>query len=593
MVRWRGEPDPAHVKAVDAYFVSAAEHGMNASTFTARVIASTGADVAACLSGAVGALSGPLHGGAPARVLKMLDEVAAEGDAERYVKRLLDSKQRLMGFGHRVYRAEDPRARVLRRTAKELGSPRVEVADALEKAALAELKERSPGPGAGDERGVLVGRRPRLRRGAAAHVHVDVHLRPDGRLERAHPRAEAHRAADPAVGALRGSGAAPGDRRSGWRAVRVSTITIPDDLKPADGRFGSGPSKVRPEQIAALTRVGTTLLGTSHRQQPVRDVVRRVRDGLRELFALPDGYEVVLGNGGATAFWDIATFCLIRERSQHLSFGEFSSKFAVAAAAAPFLGAPTVIESEPGTHPHAVAEAGVDAYALTHNETSTGVMMPIKRVDGADADALVLVDATSGAGGLPVDVAETDAYYFAPQKCFASDGGLWLAALSPAAVERVAQIKALGRWVPASYDLGIAIEQAALDQTYNTPALATLVLLAEQLDWMNGQGGLPWCVSRTSDSANRLYGWAEKSAYATPFVADPDERSLVVGTIDFDASVDHALLAKTLRANGIVDVEPYRKLGRNQLRIAMFPAIEPADVEALTACIDYVIERLG
>src|SRR3954470_5576149 len=287
-------------------------------------------------------------------------------------------------------------------------------------------------------------------------------------------------------------------------------IEIPADLKPADGRFGSGPSKVSREQVAALTRVGTTLLGTSHRQQPVRDVVHRVRDGIRALFALPDDYQVVLGNGGATAFWDIATFCLIRQRSQHLTFGEFSSKFAAAAAAAPFLGDPTVITAAPGTRPHAQAETGVDAYALTHNETSTGVMMSIQRVPEADADALVLVDATSGAGGLPVDVTQTDAYYFAPQKCFASDGGLWIALLAPAAVERVNELRSADRWVPASYDLGIAIENSRLDQTYNTPALATLIMLAEQVEWMNDQGGLEWCVSRTADSAARLYGWAEK-----------------------------------------------------------------------------------
>jgi phosphoserine aminotransferase len=370
------------------------------------------------------------------------------------------------------------------------------------------------------------------------------------------------------------------------------TIEIPADLKPADGRFGAGPSKVRPEQVAAVSRVATTLLGTSHRQKPVKELVRRVRDGIGALFTLPDGYEVVLGNGGSTAFWDIATFCLVRQRSQHLTFGEFSSKFAAAAAAAPFLGEPTVISAAPGTRPLPQAETGIDAYALTHNETSTGVMMPIHRVEGADADALVLVDATSAAGGLPVDVAQADAYYFAPQKNFASDGGLWIALLSPAAIERVNEIRGADRWVPASYDLGIAIDNSRLDQTYNTPALATLIMLAEQLDWMNEQGGLEWCVSRTADSSSRLYGWAEKSPYAEPFVTDADERSLVVGTIDFDDSIDHSELAKTLRANGIVDVEPYRKLGRNQLRVAMFPAVEPSDVEALTACIDYVVERL-
>jgi phosphoserine aminotransferase len=371
----------------------------------------------------------------------------------------------------------------------------------------------------------------------------------------------------------------------------VPDITIPADLKPGDGRFGSGPSKVRPEQAAAVNRFGTSLLGTSHRQAPVKNLVGRVRTGLRELFSLPDGYEVVLGNGGSTTFWDIATFGLISERSLHLSFGEFSSKFAAAAKAAPFLADPVVVTSEPGTYPQLRAESGVDAYALTHNETSTGVMMPLRRP--ADDGSLVLVDATSGAGGLPVDVRETDVYYFAPQKCFASDGGLWLAVMSPAAIERVAQIAASGRWVPASYDLSIAIDNSRLDQTYNTPALATLVMLAEQLDWMNGNGGLAWCVERTSDSASRLYGWADKSSFASPFVEDADARSLVVGTVDFDESINHAVLAKTLRANGIVDVEPYRKLGRNQLRIAMFPAIEPSDVEALTACIDYVVERLA
>ncbi|HEX6919306.1 MAG TPA: phosphoserine transaminase [Actinomycetes bacterium] len=373
----------------------------------------------------------------------------------------------------------------------------------------------------------------------------------------------------------------------------MTDIVIPAELKPADGRFGSGPSKVRPEAVAALAATGTSYLGTSHRQKTVKDVVRRVRTGLADLFGLPDGYEVVLGNGGTTAFWDIAVLNLVRERSQHLSFGEFSSKFAAATKAAPFLGEPTVITSDPGTHPEARAEAGVDVYALTHNETSTGVAMPIRRVEGADADALVLVDATSAAGGLAVDVAETDVYYFAPQKSFASDGGLWLALMSPAAVERVAEVQATGRWVPAFSDLQIAIDNSRLDQTYNTPALATLFLLAEQLDWFNGQGGLAWTAERTADSASRLYTWAEKSPFATPYVADPAQRSNVVGTIDFDDAVDASAVAKVLRANGIVDTEPYRKLGRNQLRIAMFPAVDPADVEALTACIDHVVSQLA
>jgi phosphoserine aminotransferase len=344
--------------------------------------------------------------------------------------------------------------------------------------------------------------------------------------------------------------------------------------------------------LDALRATGTSYLGTSHRQKPVKAVVRRVRDGLRELFALPHGYEVVLGNGGTTAFWDIATLNLVRSRAQHLVFGEFSSKFAAATRAAPFLGAPTVIDSPPGTHPVPQAETGIDVYALTHNETSTGVAMPIRRVAGADTGALVLVDATSGAGGLPVDVSETDAYYFAPQKSFASDGGLWIALLSPAAIERTASIGATDRWVPAFSDLQIAIDNSRLDQTYNTPALVTLFLLAEQIDWFNSQGGLSWSTDRTADSSTRLYTWAEKSDYATPFVTDADMRSAVVATIDFDPAVDASAVAKVLRANGIVDTEPYRKLGRNQLRIAMFPSVDPSDVEALTACIDHIVSAL-
>ncbi len=372
----------------------------------------------------------------------------------------------------------------------------------------------------------------------------------------------------------------------------TDTITIPAALKPADGRFGAGPSKVRVEALQALAATGTSLLGTSHRQAPVKNLVGRVREGVSALFDLPDGYEVVLGNGGATAFWDVATFGLIRERSQHLSFGEFSSKFAKAAQQAPFLGEPTVIESATGTRPEPRAETGVDVYAWAHNETSTGVMAPVQRVPGADDDALVLVDATSGAGGLPVDISQVDAYYFAPQKNLGSDGGLYVAVLSPAALERAAEIGASDRWVPAFLDLPTAIDNSTKNQTYNTPAVATLFLMAEQLDWLNGQGGLEFAVSRTTDSSERLYGWAEKTAYTTPYVANPAERSLVIGTIDFDDSVDAALVAKTLRANGIVDVEPYRKLGRNQLRVAMFPAIDPEDVQALTACVDHVVENL-
>ncbi|WP_414673120.1 phosphoserine transaminase [Kribbella sp.] len=372
----------------------------------------------------------------------------------------------------------------------------------------------------------------------------------------------------------------------------TSEIKIPAELKPVDGRFGAGPSKVRPEAVAALATEGAKLLGTSHRQAPVKNLVKRVQEGVAELFQLPDGYQVVLGNGGSTAFWDVATFGLIREKSQHLSFGEFSSKFAKAAQQAPHLGDPTIVKAEPGSRPVAVAEAGVDLYAWPHNETSTGVMAPVKRVEGADEGALVAIDATSGAGGLPVDITEVDAYYFAPQKCFASDGGLWIAVLSPAALARVEEITASGRWTPAFLDLATAIDNSSKNQTYNTPSLATLFLMAEQTDWINSQGGLKWSVGRTTDSSNRLYTWAEKSEYATPYVTDPDARSLVIGTIDLDDSIDATAVAKTLRANGIVDTEPYRKLGRNQLRVAMFPAVDPDDVEKLTQAVDYVVENL-
>ncbi len=369
-------------------------------------------------------------------------------------------------------------------------------------------------------------------------------------------------------------------------------LVIPPELLPSDGRFGSGPSKVRVEALQSLAATGSSYLGTSHRQSTVRDVVGRVREGLAELFRLPDGYQVVLGNGGATAFWDIATFGLIRARSQHLSFGEFSAKFASASRAAPFLDEPTVISSRPGTRPEPVAEEGVDAYAWPHNETSTGVMAPVHRVEGAADDALVLIDATSGAGGLPVDVSTTDVYYFAPQKCFAADGGLWVALMSPRALERTAEILASGRWIPAFLDLQTAVDNSTLNQTYNTPSLATLYLLAEQTDWLNGLGGLAGAVARTSESSRRLYSWADKSEYATPFVVEPADRSLVVATVDFDDSVDAVAVAKVLRANGIVDVEPYRKLGRNQLRVATFPAVEPADVEALTHCVDWTVAHL-
>ena len=372
----------------------------------------------------------------------------------------------------------------------------------------------------------------------------------------------------------------------------MTDIVLPAELRPADGRFGCGPSRVRPEQLAALAASGDRYLGTSHRQAPVRSLVQRVREGLAALFGVPEGYQVVLGNGGTTAFWEIAAFGLIRQKSQHLAFGEFSAKFAQATTAAPWLDDPTVIASPPGSHPVPSGETGVDAYALTHNETSTGVAMPVRRVPGSDPGSLVLVDATSGAGGLPVDVTACDVYYFAPQKCLGSDGGLWLALMSPAALDRAAAIAASGRYIPEFFSLPVAIDNSAKQQTYNTPAVATLFLLAEQVEWLLSQGGLSWATSRTADSAARLYTWAEKAPYAVPFVADPAQRSQVVATIDFTTGVDAAAVAAALRSNGIVDTEPYRKLGRNQLRIGMFPSVDPADVEALTACIDYVIERL-
>ena len=369
-------------------------------------------------------------------------------------------------------------------------------------------------------------------------------------------------------------------------------IIIPDELLPHDGRFGSGPSRVRPDAIDMLMGSAAHFLGTSHRQAPVRFKVSEVRNGISELLSLPDGYEVLLGNGGTTAFWDIATFGLIEARSQHLSFGEFSSKFAAAAAAAPHLGEPQVIPADPGDHPLPEAAEGIDAYCLTHNETSTGVAMPLHRPEGAADDALVLVDATSAAGGLRFDASEVDVYYFAPQKCLASDGGLWLAACSPRAIERIERIVASDRWVPASYDLGIALENSRKDQTYNTPALTTLFLAAEQVRWILENGGLEFAAGRCDASAATIYGWADSHAAATPFVTDPAKRSHVVATIDFDDDVDAAAVAAVLRSNGIVDTEPYRKLGRNQLRVALFPAIDPEDVAALTQCIDHVLSRL-
>jgi phosphoserine aminotransferase len=368
-------------------------------------------------------------------------------------------------------------------------------------------------------------------------------------------------------------------------------LEIPSDIKPRDGRFGSGPSKVRPEQLKALTTTAAPLFGTSHRQAPVKDLVGRVRSGVRDLFSVPDGYEVILGNGGATAFWDAAAFGLIDKRSLHLSYGEFSSKFASAVSKNPFVGDPIIVKSDPGSAPEPQSDPSVDLIGWAHNETSTGVAVPVRRPAGSDG-ALVAIDATSGAGGLPVDITESDVYYFSPQKNFASDGGLWLAIMSPAALQRVESIAASGRWVPDFLSLPIAVENSLKNQTYNTPAIATLALMAEQLDWLLGNGGLDWAVKRTADSSQRLYSWAQERPYTTPFVADPALRSQVVGTIDFVDEVDAAAVAKILRANGIVDTDPYRKLGRNQLRVAMFPAVDPDDVSALTRCVDWVVERL-
>ncbi|MCB7136949.1 phosphoserine transaminase [Cellulosimicrobium marinum] len=379
------------------------------------------------------------------------------------------------------------------------------------------------------------------------------------------------------------------------RPADPATIRVPADLLPSDGRFGSGPSKVRSAQVRAVADAGTNLLGTSHRQEPVRALVRRVREGIATLFDVPDGYEVVLGNGGSTSFWDVATACLVRRKAQHAAFGEFGAKFAAATTAAPFLDPSQVISAPAGTVAHLAPADDVDVHATPHNETSTGAMAPVRRVPGSrERGALTLVDATSGAGALPVDVGQTDVYYFAPQKVFGSDGGLWLAVCSPDALARADEVETSGtRWVPESLSLRTAAANSRQDQTLNTPAVATLVMLAEQVDWLLGNGGLAWAAGRSAESAAHLYGWAETRDWATPFVADPAERSTVVGTIDLDDAVDATAVVAALRANGVLDVFPYRKLGRNQLRVAMFPAIEPDDVRALTACVDHVVERLA
>jgi len=374
------------------------------------------------------------------------------------------------------------------------------------------------------------------------------------------------------------------------RLEDMAEITIPQNLLPNDGRFGCGPSKVRPEQVAALAGPGAALLGTSHRQAPVKDLVGRVRRGLSDLFALPDGYEVLLANGGSTAFWDAAAFSLIEKRSENLVFGEFGGKFA-AAAAAPWLDAPLVKEAPAGSRSEVEIAEGIDVYAWPHNETSTGVMAPVSRV--AALDALTVIDATSAAGGAMIDASQVDAYYFAPQKNFASDGGLWFALVSPAAIERIERIAASGRYIPEFLSLKNVIDNSRLEQTLNTPAVGTLVMMENQIEWMNASGGLAWCDARTRESSGVLYDWAARVDYATPFVTNPDHRSQVVVTIDFDENIDAAAIAAVLRANGVVDTEPYRKLGRNQLRVATFTAVDPDDVRALVTCIEFVVERLS
>ena len=371
----------------------------------------------------------------------------------------------------------------------------------------------------------------------------------------------------------------------------AESVQIPAELLPADGRFGCGPSKVRPEQLRAIADAAD-VMGTSHRQKPVRSLVGRVRAGLSDLFSLPEGYEVVLGNGGTTAFWDAAAVGLIRERSLHLTYGEFSAKFASVAKGAPFLADPVVVSSDPGSAPEPRSDDSVDLIGWAHNETSTGVAVTVARPEGSDGK-LVAIDATSGAGGLPVDVSQCDVYYFAPQKNFASDGGLWIAIMSPEALARVDEIAGTDRWIPEFLSLPTAIDNSRKDQTYNTPAVATLIMLADQIEWMNAQGGMSWTTARTKDSSDRLYSWAEKTPYTTPFVAEPAHRSQVVGTIDFSDDVDAAAVASVLRAHGVVDTEPYRKLGRNQLRVGMFPAVEPDDVTKLTECIEHVVGALG
>ena len=379
----------------------------------------------------------------------------------------------------------------------------------------------------------------------------------------------------------------------------MATITIPPSMLPEDGRFGSGPSKIRPEQVQALDAGAATVLGTSHRQSTIKQIVGSIRAGLAEFLRIPDDYEIVLGNGGATAFWDMACASLITRRAAFGVYGSFSAKFADSAASAPFLEDPVVYRCEPGGCRLPEYTEYVDAYCWAHNETSTGVAAPVHRIAGSlEQGALTIVDATSAAGALPVDISQTDAYYFSPQKAFGSDGGLWIAVLSPAAIDRAygiaksVSLPGARRWIPPFLSLTSAIENSRKDQTLNTPAVATLVMLENQVRWLNDNGGLAWATARCARSASLLYQWAEKSDYAQPFVSDENARSNAVVTIDLDESINASQVVAALRENGIVDTNGYRKLGRNQLRIGVFPSVEPSDVEALTKCVDYVAEHL-
>ena len=365
---------------------------------------------------------------------------------------------------------------------------------------------------------------------------------------------------------------------------------IPSARLPSGPRFGCGPSRIRREVVASLSEPGS-VMGTSPRQPPVRHVVAAIREELSTLYDLPAEYEVALGNGGATLFWDMATVSLVEKCAATGVYGEFTKKFSSVLQGAPFLADPAVFQAPPGelALPQALGE--IDAYAWAHNETSTGVVAPIRRPDEIDENSLVLVDATSAVGGVAADVAQTDAYYFSPQKNLSSDGGLWLAILSPAAIERSERLTTSARWVPQMLDLSVAVKNSRADQTLNTPALATLVMLEAQCRWLLDKGGMTWAASRTASTSGILYRWAEDNPLTTPFVTDPALRSPVVVTIDIDKSVDATQLCARARENGILDIEPYRKLGRNQIRVATFSSIEPGDIEALTACLDWLLEH--